>query len=629
MTQPAVHSSRPLLRALLLAGALFPPACASSSPTESEQHAPSAREAFLQDDTDRAELEAKLALQADPMDAEAHFLLGCLLARKGEFDQAAAGFQRTLALDPTHAGALYNLGTLLLLRGEALPAALLLESAVGIRPNHVPSCINLGKAWFLAGLPELSMAALEEALRLDPENPVALGNLLLMAEAGGLPEKAAEYLRHSAGTGPDRTAPGTPAAAGWPPSPAPASLTVAAAGSGTLVPELGGPGDVEAAALRDLLRDLPHVTVDRRADRLTLTGWTRGPTERTMLDRVLGGRSDVLDLTTGDTGDPRRMLEVDAVIFIVISLDSQTEGFNFLRLIDLGFSYFASDHERAGIGLAAPGSVGAVSGLSQEGWLFSAAVDYNVNIANATDLRVAVLARPHLTTLSGTPAKFLAGGELIFQVSGINSGDIKMYPFGTNLTVTPTLLRTPSEEGNPRVHVAVEAGRTSALQILTTTEAGEPRSFDKITVSSEAILDLNQTLILSGLSQRESRTEQSGVPILRSIPLLKYFFSSSTTVESSSAVLILLTPRDPAFWNERSQVTLTDFVAVRRDYIEARKGTPEDFQRFCERHPDWRQFTANRFASHIFLLRTSELYRTLSGADLSTESLELDLLDPN
>ena len=44
----------------------------------------------------------------------------------------------------------------------------------------------------------------------------------------------------------------------------------------------------------------------------------------------------------------------------------------------------------------------------------------------------------------------------------------------------------------------------------------------------------------------------------------------------------------------RSQVTLTDFVAVRRDYIEARKGTPEDFQRFCERHPDWRQFTAPR-----------------------------------
>jgi hypothetical protein len=76
-------------------------------------------------------------------------------------------------------------------------------------------------------------------------------------------------------------------------------------------------------------------------------------------------------------------------------------------------------------------------------------------------------------------------------------------------------------------------------------------------------------------------------------------------------------------------VTLAEFVSVRREYIEARNGTPEDFQRFCERHPDWRQFAANRFASHIFLLRTSELYRTLSGADLSTESLELDLLDPS
>ena len=34
----------------------------------------------------------------------------------------------------------------------------------------------------------------------------------------------------------------------------------------------------------------------------------------------------------------------------------------------------------------------------------------------------------------------LAGGEIVFQVSGIERGDIKPYPFGTYLTVTPTLL---------------------------------------------------------------------------------------------------------------------------------------------------------------------------------------------
>ena len=81
--------------------------------------------------------------------------------------------------------------------------------------------------------------------------------------------------------------------------------------------------DAEANALRELVQGLPHVAVERRAGRLAVTGWTSGPTERAMLDRVLGKdhppappgppspppqSSAVLDLTTDDTGDPQRML---------------------------------------------------------------------------------------------------------------------------------------------------------------------------------------------------------------------------------------------------------------------------------------------------------------------------------
>ena len=98
----------------------------------------------------------------------------------------------------------------------------------------------------------------------------------------------------------------------------------------------------------------------------------------------------------------------------------------------------------------------------------TAAANYAVNIANADNQRVAVLARPHLTALSGTTAKFLAGGELVFQVTGNIGGNIYPYPFGTTLEVTPTLLREVAEDGTPRVHVAVEAGRLSVLSLLNT-----------------------------------------------------------------------------------------------------------------------------------------------------------------
>lgn len=615
----------------------FEPASAQAQPPKPQQpdnHYQAARTALMAGNTDKATLEVKLALQKNPLDAASHFLLGCLLERRGEHDQAIVAFHRAVALDPTNADALYNLGTMLLWRGEVVQASRLLENAVLIRPDHVPSYNNLAKAYFLAGLPTLAAAAYEEVLHRDSSNPIALNNLLLLAEAAGNHDAAASYRRRLEAIGSGRAAKPV-IEKGDPITLPPWPLTTATAGESkppplpaSPVPKTQPPPDGAADALRELLRDLPHVTVERRAGRLTLTGYTSGPRERAMLDRILGKTPEVLDLTSDDSGDPQRMIEFDAVLLIMTGVDQQDLGFNFLRLIDLNFNYFASDNTRAGTGYAAPPAMtGPVNGLTQEGWIFSAAASYSVNIANASDERVAVLARPHLTTLNGTPARFLAGGELVYKVAGNISGDIKPYPFGTTLTITPTLLRTPAENGNPRVHVRVEAGRTSVLSLLDA-DPNQPTTFTKVTVASEAVLDLGQTLILSGLSQRESHTGLSGVPILRDIPILKYFFSTRSTIMADSAVIILLTPRDPAYSDERNRKALAEFVEMRRAYLKARKGTEEDIRRFRERYPDWRQIAPNRFASHFFMMETSELYRAFSGQDLTSEDVDLELLGP-
>jgi len=618
--------------------AVLEPAAAQVQPPKPlppKAHYQAARAALMRGNTDKANLEVKLALQDNPLDAASHFLLGCLLERKGEHDQAIVAFQRAVALDATNPDALYNLGTMLLWRGEVIPASRLLENAVLTRPVHVPSRNNLAKAYFLAGLPELAVSAYEEVLLRDPSNAIALHNLVLLAEAAGNHDAADTYRWRLKASGSGRAA--KPAIdtrepitllPTWP-------LATAAAGSPPATPlpvtpveKPQAPPDKEADALRELLRDLPHVTVERRAGRLTLSGYTRGPKERAILDRILGKPSQVLDLTSDDSGDPQRMIEFDAALLIMTGLDQQEVGFNFLNLINLNFNYFASDNRRQGTGYAAPPAVtGPVSGLSQSGWIFSAAASYSVNIANAADERVVVLARPHLTALSGTSANFLAGGELVFKVSGNISGDIKPYPFGTTLKITPTLLRTPAEDGTPRVHVKVEAGRISILSILNQ-DPNLPTSFTKITVASEAVLSLGQTLILSGLNQRESRTGITGVPYLRDIPILKYFFSTRTIVTADVAVIILLTPRDPAFQDERNRKALAEFVAMRRAFIKAKQGTEEDMQRFRERYPNWQQLPPNRFASHVFMLETSQLYRTLSGQDLTSDDVGLELLGP-
>jgi len=264
-----------------------------------DEHFQAARVALNRGDTDKAERELKLSLQDNPLDAEAHLLLGSLLGREGDLDQAMVGFQRAMTLEPSSAVARYNLGTALLWRGDPVPAARLLEEAVVIRPDYVPAYNNLGKAYFLAGIPELAVASYQEALRHDPSNAIALQNFALLTDIAGV----------------QAPGPGSSADAGEPKKPISATPPVAAQGEETRPSTLAAapatsdpqPGVEEGAdvvALRELVRDLPHVTVERRGGRLTVAGWTSGPNERTLLDRVLAVQSDVLDLTGEDVGDP-------------------------------------------------------------------------------------------------------------------------------------------------------------------------------------------------------------------------------------------------------------------------------------------------------------------------------------
>ncbi|MCI0499883.1 MAG: tetratricopeptide repeat protein [Planctomycetales bacterium] len=508
-----------------------------------EQHYQAARAALVRSDTAKAERELKLSIQDNPLHSDSHFLLALLLWQKGDFDQAIAAFQQTTKLDSNNAAARYNLGTAMLWRGEPISAALQFEEAILIRPDHVPSYNNLAKAYFLAGLPELAVAGYKEALSRDPSNAVALRNLAVFAAAAG-----------------DQKVPGADDAKK--PAITPEVQGVKELALSDAEQEIRD--EVKADALREILCDLPYVTVERRAERLALGGWTRDARERKMLDAILVGHSDVLDMTTDDAGDSHRLLEIDAIIFRVIGLDSESTGHNFLRNVQVTAEYLAQESR------------------PQTEWLFSAAIDYQVNIANVAQERIAFLARPHLTTLSGSPATFIAGGDIVFKVSGTTSGDIKPYPFGTTLEVTPTLLRTRDEDGGPLVRLTVKAGRRSVLppESLEMQASGDSVAFSNLEVTSEAVLGLGRTLILTGLSQRESAKGSSGVPILKDIPVIQYFFSNKSTRTSDSSVIILLTPRDPAYWDEQNQKANAAFIDKRRAFVEALQGTEEDMRQF-------------------------------------------------
>ncbi len=582
-----------------------------------EEHYKAALAALARGDDRKARRELQLSLQDQPLHGQSHFVLASLLAREGALDQAIVGFQRATALQPNNAAARYNLGTALLWRGEPVSAARQLEAAIAIRPDHVPSYNNLAKAYFLVGLPELAVAMYQEALRRDPLNAVALQNLAVLNGAPGDQEAPGEGGARKLVVRTVKTTrtPGPPAAAAGGQGPQADAPPTDSAGPPVASDAGREPSDdPKAEALREIVRDLPHVKVEVRGGRLVLSGWTSGPEARRQLDKILMSQTDVLDLTTEDTGDPHRLVEVEATILRVAGLHSQDVGQNFLRSIALDASVFDEAYEDAV--------------QASLGWLWSAAIEYRVSIANAAHSQIQFLGRPRLTALSGTPAKFISGGDIVYRVSGTTSGDIKPYPFGTTLEVTPTLLRTRAEDGTPLVKLLVTAGRKSILPQTSPESLAAglgTTAFENIEVTSTAVLALDQTLILTGLSQRELRTGNSGVPLLKSIPIVKYLFSEKNSLLGDLSIIILLTPRDPAFFDEQDRKSMAEFIEKRRAHIQAAKGTEVDMRRFKERYPDWGKLPLTRFASPSFLMENKR-YGAVSGVELAHEPLDLDVL---
>jgi len=88
-----------------------------------------------QRDIENAEVHITAALRLDPLDADAHNALGVLYSAQSKLDEAAAAFERSIQLSPGHASIYHNLSRVLLLKGELDQSQVNLDIAVNIDPR--------------------------------------------------------------------------------------------------------------------------------------------------------------------------------------------------------------------------------------------------------------------------------------------------------------------------------------------------------------------------------------------------------------------------------------------------------------------------------------------------------------
>lgn len=205
-------------------------------------------------------------------------------------------------------------------------------------------------------------------------------------------------------------------------------------------------------------------------------------------------------------------------------------------------------------------------------------IAYSLNIANATDSRTEMLARPSLVALDRMPSTFFAGSNVTLGIQGQGGGSsyVTDRPVGVSLSVTPTF-----GDGDT-VLLAVRAARSFVEEVDQSVQFGHTLQTSRNAVSANVVLKLGQTLILSGLSEQEIQRNSDGVPVLKDIPVLQYLFGTKVAQNFTRSVLVLITPRMPAFDRElmASTVphidTLSSDKSVYRPLIESTmKATPD------------------------------------------------------
>lgn len=144
-----------------------------------------------------------------------------------------------------------------------------------------------------------------------------------------------------------------------------------------------------------------------------------------------------------------------------------------------------------------------------------------MNIANAAERSNEVLARPTLLALGGQTSQFFSGVDVVGAAvsSGQGSSVQVQKEVGVKLAVTPEFLP------DNLIRLQVLAERT----FLTNPNSNVVFDFrldtTKTIVSANVAMRFGETIILSGLSERDKGVDNSGVPLLRDVPLVQHLFS--------------------------------------------------------------------------------------------------------
>jgi general secretion pathway protein D len=544
------------------------------------------------------------ALKLDVQNPSTQFLNGlayhmqAVTSDRSLFPLAHQGYSLAIQFDPTSWIARYHLGLLHLDKREYAQAKTAFADALLYNDRDPDLLYNLAAAAYYAHDPRTAEAALTRLREIEPDSARTLRASAVVLAALGNPAEARRFLDRYRAQETDKRveariarrvedwdkvharvrtasfrvpAPGGVTGRGAEPAQFPGSSPFPGA-----EPFPGSPPQPDAAPAPE--------PVD------------------TPVPSAAGSETVVVD-------DPaNRMVIVDVVIISSQEDISTAKGVNLLSGLSLQFGNTA-------------GSVAAFSrvtndvrdnntGASTSTTTFARAltipaITYSLNIANAGATRNEILARPTLVALAGQKSEFFSGENIKAAAvsTSAQSGATEVEKdVGVKLAITPEFM------GGTKIKLLVEAERTFLQTPSSSVEFDFQLRTSKTTVNASVVLEPGESLILSGLSEKETENIRDGVPGLQDVPLIQYLFSRQTTRDFNKSVLILVTPRMPEY-------------VYRPGKVRGGAGGTGDqvLDELKARYSDWFRPYPN-WASVFRHLQNNSLYREFRTGDVALET---------
>lgn len=174
--------------------------------------------------------------------------------------------------------------------------------------------------------------------------------------------------------------------------------------------------------------------------------------------------------------------------------------------------------------------------------------------ASKEDSNTKVLASPILmtvdnkeATLESTQMKYLYKGVRYSGSSyyGTEVPDYEQRDFGITIKITPRI----SPSGNVMLSVEEKfenEGPAQAIGSTDTNSASKPASYPTINtrkLQADVSVRNGQTIVLGGLVETTRKTSDTGIPILKDIPLIgRYLFGSTVDSDDRTELMVFITP---------------------------------------------------------------------------------------